>query len=837
MRFKMNLNTKMLVYILTTSVVIFGATIAFVSINSKNIALNDAIKIADSYAREYANLTKAELNVDMNITRAMAQSFMAYKDIPYDLRTGIFNSILFKIAEENPNFLSVWTNWELQYRDSNWTKTHGRARFTTYRDQNNEIHYYSDTLDVEVENKESAYYAMKISKQETVMDPYFFSYTKRKEDEILETSVCSPILVNGDFAGLAGIDLSLDRFTELISSIKPFEGSFAILIANNGAIISHPDSELKGQLITDVYENEAKEFTILEKIQKGLKFSYFTKNTETGEEYYVSYAPIVIGKSLTPWSLAIHSPVHVIVQKATRNFRFAILVGFIGLLILTLVILIIARNISMPLIKTTRVLKELAKGNIDEKLKIHINTNDEIAEIAESVNTVIDGLNSTAIFASEIGNGNLDAEFKILSDNDVLGNSLLEMRESLKNAEEEEKKRKIEDDKQNWTTHGIAKFAEIQRNYNNDLKELSFQIVSNLITYIDANQGAIYVLDDTDNDSIYYKLTSAVAFGRKKLMDDKYKPGESLVGRCAHEKKTIYLLEVPEDYVNITSGLGKANPRCMLLVPLILNDVVFGVIELASFHKFEDFQISFLEKLGESIASTISSVKVNEKTARLLEQAQQQGEELAAQEEEMRQNLEELQATQEESQRREMEMAGIIGAINNATYVMEYDMECVIQSVNDAFIEIYGIPRDKMLGKKYSDFIVNEEFDLNKYNEMWADLKFGKIVKQTESIRSHGKVHWVSATYTPIMDAEGIPHKVMNVSINITENKNQEEEVRRLLQDSESKSRQLEEQEAIMMKNMEEFSGEFEKLEKDLTDQLEQAQAEIERLKAELGKE
>lgn len=837
MRFKMNLNTKMLVYILTTSVIIFGASIAFVSINSKNIALNDAIKIADSYAREYANLTKADLNVDMDITRAMAQVFMSYRTIPYDLRTDIFNNMMFKIAEENPNFLSVWANWELQYRDSTWTKNHGRARFTIYRDQNNEIQYYTDTLDLEADNKESAYYGMKVSKEETVMDPYFFSYTKRKEDEILETSVCSPILIDNEFAGLAGIDLSLDRFSELISSIKPFEGSYAVLLANNGAIVSHPDEALKGQLITDVFEDDEKEFGILEKIQKGQKFSYFKTDKETEEEFYVSYAPIVIGKSSNPWALAIYSPVKIIVSKATRNFRFALLVGLVGLIILTSVILVIARNISKPLIRTTHVLKELAKGNIDETLKIHLQTNDEIEEIAESVNTVIDGLNSTAVFASEIGNGNLDAEFKLLSDKDVLGNSLIEMRKSLKNAEEEEQKRKMEDEKQNWITQGIAKFAEIQRNYNNDLKELSFQIISNLITYVEANQGAVYVLDDSDNESKYFVLTSAVAFGRKKLMENKYKPGESLVGRCAHEKKTINLLEVPEDYVNITSGLGKSNPRCMLLVPLILNDVVFGVIELASFHTFEDYQVSFIEKLGESIASTISSVKVNEKTAKLLEQAQQQGEELAAQEEEMRQNLEELQATQEESMRREMEMVGVIGALNNATYVMEYDMDGNIISINDVFIEIYGIPRDKMLGKKYSDFIVNEDYDLNAYNELWSELKFGKNVKQTECIKAHGKEHWVSATYTPIKDAEGTPYKVMNISINITENKKQEDEVRRLLAETENKTRQLEEQEEIMMKNMEEFEGEFEKLQQELTTQLEEANAEIERLKKELGKE
>ncbi len=135
--------------------------------------------------------------------------------------------------------------------------------------------------------------------------------------------------------------------------------------------------------------------------------------------------------------------------------------------------------------------------------------------------------------------------------------------------------------------------------------------------------------------------------------------------RRGSRRKTIFLTEIPGNYITITSGLGKAVPTSIVIVPLKHNDNIMGVIELASFNTFQSYEIAFIEKIAEIIAGALSSLKTSEMTRTLLDESDKNAEILKAQEEEMKQNMEEMQATHEEMVRKEKEYIDIIEALKS----------------------------------------------------------------------------------------------------------------------------------------------------------------------------
>jgi hypothetical protein len=275
----------------------------------------------------------------------------------------------------------------------------------------------------------------------------------------------------------------------------------------------------------------------------------------------------------------------------------------------------------------------------------------EVGRVALRLNTIIDQLNNASSFVKNIEEGNLKADYQgvdLQTSDDQLASALLAMRTKLQAMGEEEQRRK-------WANEGLSRFVDILRSSDNNLHVLGDKIISTLVQYTGSNQGGLYVLNDDDNQNRFLELISLFAFNTKKFEQQKLKPGEGMVGQTYLEKETIYLTEIPEDYIRITSGLGETNPKAILIVPLKVDKEVYGIVELASFREYQPHEITFVEKLGETIASTLASVKSNQSNRKLLEESKMAAESLRSQEEEMRQNMEELTATQEEMSRKETE--------------------------------------------------------------------------------------------------------------------------------------------------------------------------------------
>ena len=290
------------------------------------------------------------------------------------------------------------------------------------------------------------------------------------------------------------------------------------------------------------------------------------------------------------------------------------------------------------------------------------------------LNNLVVNLKKATEFINNIAQGNYDFEWegmdnkvKELNKNSIAG-ELIMMRNQMQKA-------KKVDEVRIWANEGLSKFADLIRKSENDLYQLSEELISNIVEYLGAQQGGLFFISKDEGDKQFLELMGCYAYQRKKFLEKRIEVGQGMVGQCFLEGETTYITNIPDEYVNITSGLGDTNPTNLLIVPLKINEEVVGVIEIASIKTLENHKIEFLERLAEIIASSISTVKRNDSNRILLEQSQQQAEEMRAQEEEVRQNMEELQATQEQIHRKNEEVENLLKQASENEESMKLQME------------------------------------------------------------------------------------------------------------------------------------------------------------------
>ncbi|KPA14825.1 sensor histidine kinase/response regulator [Candidatus Magnetomorum sp. HK-1] len=209
---------------------------------------------------------------------------------------------------------------------------------------------------------------------------------------------------------------------------------------------------------------------------------------------------------------------------------------------------------------------------------------------------------------------------------------------------------------QDWLKTNLTRFTGLLQGQN-DLLEVGRIILSELAPIINSQHGVFYLTEKHEED-VELKLIASYAFKERKHIANRVSPGDGLVGQCLLEKERILLSEVPHDYVQIKSGLGKSSPLNLVIIPVLFEDSVKAIIELASFNRFNEVQISFLDQLAESIGVIINSISATMRTEELLRESQSLAEELQNQQEELRKANEELEEQTQKlaSQKDEVEL-------------------------------------------------------------------------------------------------------------------------------------------------------------------------------------
>ncbi len=494
-------------------------------------------------------------------------------------------------------------------------------------------------------------------------------------------------------------------------------------------------------------------------------------NNEQGIKYYEDYRAEKTLAAWRPigtvnWGLTVKIDQKEINGTNLNVLKKYLISGFIILLLSVVAGIIFSKKLVTPLQSLNKVMASLSSGILPDKIKKE--SNDEIGEMAKTTNDLVQALKRSANFAHDIGEGNIEAEFEPLSEQDTLGNALLTMRDNLQSAE-------TRDDDRNWIISGVAEIGEILREHD-DLETLSDEVITFVTNKIKAIQGALYIVENENDDDKTIDLKSTFAYNKKKKLQASFKFAEGLVGQSAIEQSTILRTEIPHEYVTITSGiLGDQRPKCILLVPLVTNEKVYGVLELASFTKFGSRNVKFVEEVSDIIARTIFNIKVNKRTRDLLEDSQQMSKELQIQQQELRQNAEEMARTQDDLRNSNQQLEDQIEEVNrtqkrmqllleNASEVITiYEENENIRYISPSVESIMGYTQAEMVGK--NDLANIHEEGLEDYHNMFKHLigsPFEQVTIQYQYKTKSGDYIWIESTGTNKFSDEAIQGIIVN---------------------------------------------------------------------------
>ncbi|MCS6794642.1 MAG: GAF domain-containing protein [Raineya sp.] len=298
-----------------------------------------------------------------------------------------------------------------------------------------------------------------------------------------------------------------------------------------------------------------------------------------------------------------------------------IALGILNFLTIAAIYYVVRNLILIPIYVISQSSRQLARGNLAEK--IPYDARNEIGYIARNINDLAEILQNATEFSRQIGQGNLNVEYK--GDLSILENkeSIVSALELMRNQLREVAQRDYEE---RWASEGVAQFSELLRNTDyRKMDDMCYEVIKFIVSYIQAQQGILFVLnDDIPNINEHFLEPKATfASNRRKIFKEKLKIGETLVGQAFADKETIFLDQVPDTYEKIVSALGSTTPRNVLIVPIIYQEQAIGVMEILSLGEIPAYKMKLVERLAEIFGSTLANAKAYDKSQKLFIESQE----------------------------------------------------------------------------------------------------------------------------------------------------------------------------------------------------------------------
>jgi methyl-accepting chemotaxis protein len=421
--------------------------IGYAVVRLRGQAMEAARENATSLAESHAAHIRAEVNLALDTARTMAQALAAVKSEGVDLSRDQVNGMLKELTAQNPSFVGTFTLWEPNAFDGRDAEFVGVApydqtgRFIAYWNRNELGNIQVETpLDYAVEGAGDYYQLPKKTKQEAVTDPYIYPV---QGEDVLMISLVVPIMVDGQFYGIAGVDMALDFLQQHADEIDAYEGTAEIaLVSYNGTlagVTGHP--EFIGEHI-QAYHEEWEQ--ALDYIQKGqVSYEEHTGNSHGQEEsaehehegsageedahhdHIAVFVPIQFGHTLTPWSVNLNVPMAQINAAATSAMWQMIGIGVVMAAGALVMLWFAAGQVARPIRRITDVAQMIAAGDLTQQ--VDVDSADEVGQLAGAFRRMTAYFQEMAGAARRVAEGDLTADVRSRSERDVLGGAFANM--------------------------------------------------------------------------------------------------------------------------------------------------------------------------------------------------------------------------------------------------------------------------------------------------------------------------------------------------------------------------------------------------------------------------
>jgi|GEM_PF-3490745 len=614
--------------------------------------------------------------------------------------------------------------------------------------------------------------------------------------DISNVIVCMmPIYTNKKFCGVIGADIDQKYYRNMLDNQIP--ASSTIYIADStGNIFYSRNKDYLNRNVHEVLRFTEEKLGIMAKTAENLPVDAVCELIESNrEEVYIHCKRIPLACNDDNFTMiCINRLKEIEAEQSSTLFKSVMIVTAI-LLVLLAVLVVLSKNVIKPFASVKKLIERITSGEymLDKYLPDPSKIPQEWYSIVNSVKSLAKSLKNTSDFATQLKDKNLEAEYDASITNNPIGSTLVTLRNDMIETSEKEQQRFNEERQNQWATEGHSIFSDILRNNISDIHNLCDAVMDKLVPYINVTQGGIFIRTTMpDNKDVEcFELYAVFAFGHQRFHKRILALDEGIIGACAMEKHTIIINDVPDNYTEIGSGLGQAKPKALMFVPLIYNDYLYGVMEFAAFVKFEQYQIQFVERISENIASTIANAKINEQTTLLLQQSRQQSKLMEEREDQLKNEIESLNSLVVATQTELNQIEQVNNALNKTMLVAIFSPKGDTLEANRRFALRYTLDVNDIRRKNVYEIL---QLTLSKYDEfkkVWDNIKQGSTDTYTIEFKINKDVRKIKNTFIPIYDSENNVSRILCLAADITGQQNTEDELSKVKMSNKELSTEL----------------------------------------------